>query len=59
LWSISATGAWSCSFTSRQGIRWVELADGTRRFLLIVSGDDAYISNDWYGLARQCLDLAL
>jgi len=24
------------------------LADGTRRFLLIVSGDDAYISNDWY-----------
>src|SRR5882757_6101111 len=26
----------------------VELADGTRRFLLIVSGDDAYISNDWY-----------
>ena len=27
----------------------VELADGNRRFLLIVSGDDAYISNDWYG----------
>ncbi|WP_050422063.1 FMN-binding negative transcriptional regulator [Bradyrhizobium tropiciagri] len=26
----------------------VELADGIRRFLLIVSGDDAYISNDWY-----------
>jgi transcriptional regulator len=26
----------------------VELADGVRRFLLIVSGDDAYISNDWY-----------
>ncbi|WP_024578491.1 MULTISPECIES: FMN-binding negative transcriptional regulator [Bradyrhizobium] len=26
----------------------VELADGSRRFLLIVSGDDAYISNDWY-----------
>jgi transcriptional regulator len=26
----------------------VELADGTRRFLLIVAGDDAYISNDWY-----------
>jgi transcriptional regulator len=26
----------------------VELADGTRRFLLIVSGDDAYVSNDWY-----------
>ena len=24
------------------------LADGNRRFLLIVSGDDAYISNDWY-----------
>jgi transcriptional regulator len=26
----------------------VELADGNRRFLLIVAGDDAYISNDWY-----------
>ncbi|MBR0871030.1 FMN-binding negative transcriptional regulator [Bradyrhizobium tropiciagri] len=26
----------------------VELADGKRRFLLIVSGDDAYVSNDWY-----------
>ncbi|UPK39879.1 FMN-binding negative transcriptional regulator [Bradyrhizobium sp. 186] len=26
----------------------VELVDGTRRFLLIVAGDDAYISNDWY-----------
>lgn len=26
----------------------VELADGARRFLLIVAGDDAYISNDWY-----------
>ena len=26
----------------------VALADGIRRFLLIVSGDDAYISNDWY-----------
>ena len=26
----------------------VELADGIRRFLLIVAGDDAYISNDWY-----------
>jgi transcriptional regulator len=26
----------------------VALADGDRRFLLIVSGDDAYISNDWY-----------
>src|SRR6187402_467035 len=26
----------------------VELADGERRFLLIVAGDDAYISNDWY-----------
>ncbi|OAF05522.1 transcriptional regulator [Bradyrhizobium centrolobii] len=26
----------------------VPLADGNRRFLLIVSGDDAYISNDWY-----------
>jgi transcriptional regulator len=26
----------------------VELADGVRRFLLIVAGDDAYVSNDWY-----------
>jgi transcriptional regulator len=26
----------------------VSLADGSRRFLLIVSGDDAYVSNDWY-----------
>lgn len=26
----------------------VALADGNRRFLLIVSGDDAYVSNDWY-----------
>ena len=26
----------------------VELADGKRRFLLIVAADDAYISNDWY-----------
>ena len=26
----------------------VELTDGVRRFLLIVSGDDAYVSNDWY-----------
>ncbi|MBR0796767.1 FMN-binding negative transcriptional regulator [Bradyrhizobium jicamae] len=26
----------------------VELADGARRFLLIVSGDDGYVSNDWY-----------
>jgi len=26
----------------------VELADGVTRFLLIVSGDDAYVSNDWY-----------
>jgi transcriptional regulator len=26
----------------------VELADGVRRFLLIASGDDAYVSNDWY-----------
>ncbi len=26
----------------------VELANGERRFLLIVSGDDSYISNDWY-----------
>ncbi|HEY9455143.1 MAG TPA: FMN-binding negative transcriptional regulator [Bradyrhizobium sp.] len=33
-------------FTARNPL--VELADGTRRFLLIVSGDDAYISNDWY-----------
>ena len=33
-------------FTARNPL--VELADGKRRFLLIVSGDDAYISNDWY-----------
>jgi transcriptional regulator len=33
-------------FTARNPL--VELADGNRRFLLIVSGDDAYISNDWY-----------
>jgi transcriptional regulator len=26
----------------------VELADSNRRFLLIVAGDDAYVSNDWY-----------
>lgn len=26
----------------------VALADGSRRFLLIVAGDDAYVSNDWY-----------
>jgi transcriptional regulator len=26
----------------------VSLADGSTRFLLIVSGDDAYVSNDWY-----------
>lgn len=26
----------------------VALADGARRFLLIVAGDDAYVSNDWY-----------
>ena len=29
----------------------VELADGKRSFLLIVSGDDAYVSNDWYASA--------
>ncbi|OAF16538.1 FMN-binding negative transcriptional regulator [Bradyrhizobium neotropicale] len=26
----------------------VGLADGNTRFLLIVAGDDAYVSNDWY-----------
>lgn len=26
----------------------VDLADGQRRYLLVVSGADAYISNDWY-----------
>jgi transcriptional regulator len=26
----------------------VDLADGRHRFLLVVSGADAYISNDWY-----------
>jgi transcriptional regulator len=33
-------------FTAKNPL--VELADGTRRFLLIVAGDDAYVSNDWY-----------
>lgn len=33
-------------FTAKNPL--VTLADGTRRFLLIVAGDDAYISNDWY-----------
>ena len=33
-------------FTAKNPL--VELADGIRRFLLIVAGDDAYISNDWY-----------
>lgn len=33
-------------FTARNPL--VQLADGARSFLLIVAGDDAYISNDWY-----------
>ncbi|MDI3560424.1 FMN-binding negative transcriptional regulator [Bradyrhizobium sp. Arg816] len=33
-------------FTAKNPL--VALADGTRRFLLIVAGDDAYVSNDWY-----------
>lgn len=33
-------------FTAKNPL--VSLADGMRRFLLIVAGDDAYISNDWY-----------
>jgi transcriptional regulator len=33
-------------FTAKNPL--VALADGTRRFLLIVTGDDAYVSNDWY-----------
>jgi transcriptional regulator len=33
-------------FTAKNPL--VALADGIRRFLLIVSGDDAYVSNDWY-----------
>ncbi|OKO84673.1 FMN-binding negative transcriptional regulator [Bradyrhizobium sp. AS23.2] len=33
-------------FTAKNPL--VPLADGNRRFLLIVAGDDAYISNDWY-----------
>ena len=33
-------------FTAKNPL--VSLADGSRRFLLIVAGDDAYISNDWY-----------
>jgi transcriptional regulator len=36
-------------FTAKNPL--VELADGVRRFLLVVSGDDAYISNDWYASA--------
>jgi transcriptional regulator len=36
----------STSFTAKNPL--VELADGNRRFLLIVSGDDADVSNDWY-----------
>ncbi|MGT2436259.1 FMN-binding negative transcriptional regulator [Bradyrhizobium betae] len=36
-------------FTAKNPL--VPLADGTRRFLLIVAGDDAYISNDWYASA--------
>ena len=30
----------------------VSLADGWRRFLLVVSGADAYVSNDWYRSTR-------
>lgn len=33
-------------FTAKNPL--VSLADGSRRFLLIVAGDDAYVSNDWY-----------
>lgn len=33
-------------FTAKNPL--MALADGSRRFLLIVTGDDAYISNDWY-----------
>jgi len=33
-------------FTAKNPL--VSLADGARRFLLIVAGDDAYVSNDWY-----------
>lgn len=33
-------------FTTKNPL--VALANGVRRFLLIVSGDDAYVSNDWY-----------
>jgi transcriptional regulator len=36
-------------FTAKNPL--VELADGVRRFMLIVAGDDAYISNDWYASA--------
>lgn len=52
-------------FTAKNPL--VPLADGTRRFLLIVAGDDAYISNDWYssrdnvstGSTRRCICRAL
>lgn len=33
-------------FTAKNPL--VALANGVRRFLLIVCGDDAYVSNDWY-----------
>jgi transcriptional regulator len=33
-------------FTAKNPL--VDLADGRHRFLLVVSGADAYISNDWY-----------
>lgn len=33
-------------FTAKNPL--AELADGHRRFLLIVSGHDSYVSNDWY-----------
>jgi transcriptional regulator len=36
-------------FTARNPL--VELADGVRRFLLIVPGADSYVSNDWYASA--------
>lgn len=35
------------------GNRLVALADGHRRFLLAVTGADAYVSNDWYVSSDQ------
>lgn len=38
-------------FTAKNPL--IALADGRRRFLLAVTGGDAYVSNDWYASADQ------